>query len=406
LLPSIDYRWEVNDMLAALIDSARGPVRFGYDARARLVAAHHSTGRVEHRALDAVGNVYRDPTHRDRVYGVGGELLQSEGARYQYDSDGNLCERIDRDGSRWTYAWNAAGQLCQVTRPDGRRVKFSYDAMGRRVKKVCEGRETSWLWDGDTTLHELSPTEGPITWMFEPDTLAPLGQIQGGQCYGIVSDHLGTPLAMFDEVGAIAWKAQLDVVGLAETDVARTPCPWRWPGQYEDVETGLYYNRFRYYDPTDGKYISQDPIRIDGGMNLYGHLTDPNTHFDPFGLAPWTFNPAVDLDWQGGGHTFQDAIAEAFRRTGVPRDQFTVTQWATSIYGKSVPVEWQAPGGAIVNVDNPRIVPTGEGPQVPHVGYQTPGKRKAGTGRVRGHILLDDVPATRPSLQEKKLGHC
>lgn len=62
-----------------------------------------------------------------------------------------------------------------------------------------------------------------------------------------------------------------------------------------------------------------------------------------------------------------------------------------------------APNGAIVNVDDPPIIPTKEGPQVPHVGYQTPGKRRDG-GRSRGHILLDSVPVTRPSLGDKKRG--
>jgi len=54
----------------------------------------------------------------------------------------------------------------------------------------------------------------------------------------------------------------------------RTSCPFRYQGQYEDIETGLYYNRFRYYNPEDGQYISQDPIRTLGGNNLYGYVDD------------------------------------------------------------------------------------------------------------------------------------
>ena len=62
-------------------------------------------------------------------------------------------------------------------------------------------------------------------------------------------------------------------------------CPFRYQGQYEDSETGLYYNRFRYYDPSTGAYISQDPIGLAGNNpTLYGYVCDSNTEFDSFGL--------------------------------------------------------------------------------------------------------------------------
>ena len=62
-------------------------------------------------------------------------------------------------------------------------------------------------------------------------------------------------------------------------------CPFRYPGQYADGETGLYYNRFRYYDPVAGQYISQDPIGLQGGNpTLYGYVEDVNRAIDLFGL--------------------------------------------------------------------------------------------------------------------------
>src|SRR5689334_9933392 len=90
---------------------------------------------------------------------------------------------------------------------------------------------------------------------------------------------------LLDEAGKIAWKAQLDLYGVARVDVMRTDCPWRWPGQYEDKETGLYYNRFRYYDPDVGRYISQDPIRLKGGSNPFSYTADPLVRVDPLGLS-------------------------------------------------------------------------------------------------------------------------
>jgi RHS repeat-associated protein len=188
------------------------------------------------------------------------------------------------DGRSWKYAWDHAGQLEAVTRPDGQRVTFSYDALGRRMKKTFAGKTTTYLWDGDELIHEIVEGTEPVTWVFEPGMFTPLAKVEGDKRYGIITDHLGTPTALLDEAGELAWKAQLDVFGVAHVDVMKTACPWRFPGQYEDEETGLYYNRFRYYDPLAGRYVSQDPIRLAGGDNLYGYVPDPLAWIDPLGL--------------------------------------------------------------------------------------------------------------------------
>lgn len=111
----------------------------------------------------------------------------------------------------------------------------------------------------------------------------------------------------------------------------------------------------------------------------------------------WSFNPAKDVDMRGGA-SYRDGLEEAFRRTGVPRDQFEISRWGRTLDGKSIPVEYRGPGGAQVNLDIPSVNNVradgslGMGPHQPHIGYQTPGK---GASRVRGHIFVDDVPATR-----------
>ncbi|WP_092263694.1 polymorphic toxin type 47 domain-containing protein [Deinococcus reticulitermitis] len=109
----------------------------------------------------------------------------------------------------------------------------------------------------------------------------------------------------------------------------------------------------------------------------------------------WTFNSNVDLDLRGTGLSQRNALDEAFRRIGVPRDQFEVTRWGKTAEGKSFPVEWRVTKGpntgAEVNIDWPH---SKNGPEVPHVGYQTAGKRGSG-GAVRGHILLDLVTCNR-----------
>jgi RHS repeat-associated protein len=96
-----------------------------------------------------------------------------------------------------------------------------------------------------------------------------------------------TPAQMYDEQGNLTWEADLDIYGKVRTFAGRSlnECPFRWQGQYEDSETGLYYNRFRYYSPDEGIYISQDPIRLKSELlNLYTYVFDSNKIIDPFGL--------------------------------------------------------------------------------------------------------------------------
>ena len=282
---AVGYRWRSAEQLAGLIDSVIGATWFEHDARGYLTAARRPDGSVQHRAPDAVGNVFRSADRSDRVYADGGRLEEAGDVRYLHDADGQLVEKALPDGLSWKYAWDLAGQLVEVTRPDGQRVSFAYDALGRRVRKSFAARATRYVWDGNDLVHEMKEDAEAVAWVFEPGTFALLAKIEGDRRYGVVTDHLGTPRVMADEAGALAWKAQLDVYGVAQTDVELTRCPWRWPGQYEDEETGLYYNRFRYYDPAAGRYVSQDPIRLRGGLGLYGYVEDPLTWRDPLGLA-------------------------------------------------------------------------------------------------------------------------
>jgi RHS repeat-associated protein len=128
-------------------------------------------------------------------------------------------------------------------------------------------------------LHEWQAVEvGPdansvsevLTWLFEEESFAPVAKLTAQDSYSVVSDHLGTPLALYNEKGMLAWTMALDTYGAVRQGKGRAQdCPFRYQGQYEDTETGLYYNRLRYYDPEVGCYISQDPIQLEGGLGLY-----------------------------------------------------------------------------------------------------------------------------------------
>ncbi len=99
-------------------------------------------------------------------------------------------------------------------------------------------------------------------------------------------DHLGTPIALTDRNHHVIWAAKLDPWGNLEEEYNpnRIDQPIRLPGQHHDRETGLYYNRHRYYDPTLGSYINQDPIGGLGGENGYRYPGNPQKSIDPLGL--------------------------------------------------------------------------------------------------------------------------
>jgi RHS repeat-associated protein len=285
------YQWRGEDQIAAVVDRATGPRLFDHDRRGRLIREKRPD-RIIERALDAVGNVYRTESGRDRRYGAGGRLLEADGCRYEYDLDGNVVAKLEPDGRRWTYRWNGAGMMVEVVRPDSTRVTFEYDGFARRIAKRVLGVdgavacETRFVWDGHVIVHELDSDSGLTTWHWEPETFTPVAKESLGQRWSIASDHLGTPTEMYDEAGRLAWKMQLDLFGVPSFDAgAAGDCPWRWPGQHADEETGLYYNRFRYYEPNAGQYLSKDPIGILGGTSLYGYTGDPCIYIDPLGLA-------------------------------------------------------------------------------------------------------------------------
>ena len=133
-------------------------------------------------------------------------------------------------------------------------------------------------------------------------------------------DHLGTPLALTDANGQIVWAASLDPWGnvLDEYDPQGIGQPIRLPGQIHDRQTGLYYNRHRYYDPAMGRYITQDPIGIQGGINPSTYAeSNPISNIDPDGLF---FFKLTTFESTKRGMTLPDAVnaGQPFRDLTAP----------------------------------------------------------------------------------------
>jgi len=133
----------------------------------------------------------------------------------------------------------------------------------------------------------------------------PLVLITNGNVFYIHTDHMSTPLKLTDTNGTVAWSASYDPFGQATVDEdvdgdgVTVTFNFRFPGQYYDGETGLHYNYFRYYDPSTGRYITSDPIGLQGGLNTYGYVGgNPVGFVDPYGLRVlnpnnYTISPAM-----------------------------------------------------------------------------------------------------------------
>ena len=303
------YRWGVADRLLSVKDSRRGETRYSYTPTGQLERAEYPDGREQWRKSDQTGNLYPDPDMKLRRYLGGGRLEQDGEWHCEYDADGNLTERylgtgrwLDGKKDRWRYRWNADGSLAKVVRPDKREVEFTYDALGRRLSKSFGTTVTRWVWNGNVPLHqwkqcrEYSVMEDRwntdterrdmTVWLFDEESFVPVAMIKEGRSYSILTDQLGTPTEAYDAKGNEVWGRVLDMDGnVIEETGNKGMVPFLFQGQYYDRETGLAYNRFRYYSPQIGMYISQDPIGLAGGiLNLYGYVDDTNTWIDVFGL--------------------------------------------------------------------------------------------------------------------------
>ena len=140
-------------------------------------------------------------------------------------------------------------------------------------------------------------------------------EVTDGERYTIVHDYLGTPTQAYDSKGNLVWEMLLDVYGeVMECRGNSSLVPFRYQGQYEDEETGLYYNRFRYYSPQMGMYISSDPIGLAGNNpTLYGYVQDVNTWLDILGLI---ILPDFTYNSDGTIHTATATITSSDLGTG------------------------------------------------------------------------------------------
>lgn len=145
------------------------------------------------------------------------------------------------------------------------------------INNSLTAEDLNWIQQSELTPQQLSQ-------FIKPTSSADLSEctIQYYNC-----NHLGTPQMLVDLQGNVVWQADYDPWGnrINEKNPSNLYQPIRMQGQHYDEESGLHYNRYRYYDPNSGRYITQDPIGLLGGMNVYKYPLNPLQYIDFLGLV-------------------------------------------------------------------------------------------------------------------------
>ncbi len=208
------------------------------------------------------------------------------------DLAGNLTD----DGNGWTYTYNNAGRLAEVRETGTLIASHTYNAQGQRTTKATAEGTTVYHYDlAGNLILETTAAGNAIKGYIWAETL-PVAQIAiegtSDTITYLHTDHLATPRVGTDANGAVVWRWEGEAFGATladedpDADGTLTTVNLRFPGQYYDQETGLHYNWNRYYDPRIGRYITSDPIGLQGGLNTYLYVNaNPGRFVDPDGLV-------------------------------------------------------------------------------------------------------------------------
>ncbi|MDE1473217.1 HNH/ENDO VII family nuclease [Xenorhabdus bovienii] len=312
-----EYRYDDALNLVAANDE-RQWLRYVVNGNRQVTSVSDRERLREHYQYDTCGY----PSRRfDGLNDIDGEWLYQKGHRlrrlgqhlFEYDDAGRMTAmQLWEEGHRpalTKFRWNSQNQLIGVLTPGSQQWEYRYDAFGRRIEKVCKqaGMRTTYLWDGDVPAeireyrhHRLYSIRHLVFdgWQLlaqQVQFFAPNPENRSELIAGEIQTHYavcaptGESLALFDAEGHRVWRQpvhslyglRLRVLG----ENSQFDPGLKFAGQWLDEESGLVYNRFRYYSPVAGCYLSPDPIGLAGGENPYGYVHNPTGWVDPLGLA-------------------------------------------------------------------------------------------------------------------------
>jgi RHS repeat-associated protein len=293
---------------------------YGYDGSSRVTSISYATGTTQ---VGDLSYTYDAAGHRTTVggslarvslpaavstttYNASNQLTKwiNNQTKPTYDANGNMLS----DGT-YTYTWNARGQLTQIKNGSTVTASYSYDALGRRIGKTLSGATTGFAYNGDNFTQEKNGSGTPTANLLTGGTDQTFSRTDGAGARYFLTDVLGSTVSLVDSAGAIQTSYTYEPFGKTTVTGTANANSQQFTGRENDGP--LYYYRARFYNPTFGRFISEDPNGFAAGdSNLYRYVGDSPTNVtDPSGeIAPFV---AACL----GGAVFSvvfDLIANAF----------------------------------------------------------------------------------------------
>jgi RHS repeat-associated protein len=296
---------------------------YTYDRANQLTNAERSLLPDENYTYDANGN----PKGNSFVVGVNNQILSDGQFNYTYDREGNLATKSNiATGIVTTYNYDFRNRLVGVVDRNGsgnisQSVEFKYDAFDRRISKTVNGQTTYFVNDGDNLWAELNQAEEIVNRYLQSanvyELIACYNSDEGTNWY--LTDRLGTVRDVVNSVDNLINSFGYDSFGQIAGQTNPNLDDIAFAGREYDKETGLYYYRARYYDPSLGRFISQDPIGFGGqDANLYRYVgNNPVNATDPSGLiAAIEYNVVTKKVSFGPTGSFAGAVTGFFQGFG------------------------------------------------------------------------------------------
>ena len=265
-------------------------------------------------------------------------LTQFGAASFAFDNKGQTTTRNVAQQGATQYRWDARGRMTDAILPDGQTVSYAYDALGRRKSRTQNNQTTAFLYDGQDVVLDRNADSSTIDYLNGPGIDNHLRQTSGatGALY-FLRDHLGSTQGLTNSSGSVVeWQRYTAFGESTGSSLTR----YGFTGREVDGATGLLYYRARWYDPQQGRFLSQDPMHGTAGLNLYSYAANnPLSLTDPLGLEPgpvnYLRNPFSSDHWilNGLSNTVSDVlqldtIAEASYTLGDYRCSAGDRAWA------------------------------------------------------------------------------
>jgi len=264
----------------------------------QIIGGNSSTS--ESYTYDAVGNRLSALNVASYTYNSSNQLTSSsDGYSYTYDFNGNTLTRANTSGTT-QYAWDFENRLTSVTLPNGGGVvSFKYDPLGRRIQKSEPSGTYDYFYDVMNVIEEVD-SGGNALARYTHGTVIDetLSMLSGGTTLYNLADGLGSVTSLSNSAGTLSNTYNFDSFGKQTASTGTLSNPLQYTGTEFDQETGLYFNRARYYNPSAARFISEDPIAFEGGINFYPYsFNSPINLRDPSGrsaaAATWPVADAV-----------------------------------------------------------------------------------------------------------------